>query len=250
MPPSGICAIVPRAVTSARFRTQRGSPSTRRAANQTATVSEDPDERHQAVAELDCGVAALLRIRLVAAARPVVASEARGRQPNDCPARDDDPEGEDGGGRELDEAAGGDEAPGSRLLGHAVDPVAADLHPGYRSATPEPSRTRPIAVEREIARRECRHQRRRPCPRAARRAGRRPSADRTPALRQRRRRSSRRAAPSSRGSCGHRRCGRPPRRARAPREARAARRRRARSERRCATPSRRHARAGRSRSRP
>ena len=42
MPPSGICAIVPRAVARATLRTQRGSPSTRRAASHTITVNAIP----------------------------------------------------------------------------------------------------------------------------------------------------------------------------------------------------------------
>ena len=110
MPPSGICAIVPSAVARARFRTQRGSPSTRRAGEPDEPPSRsDPDERDEAVAELDRRVAALLGIRLVAAARPVVAAEPERGQPNDRAARDDDPEREDGSGRELGEPAGRDQ---------------------------------------------------------------------------------------------------------------------------------------------
>ena len=105
-PPSGICATVP----SARRRARRcapsaASPATRRAASHVINGEHDADERDEAVAELDRGVATLLGERLVAAPRPVVAAEPRGGQPDDGTARDDDPEREDGRRRELEEPA-------------------------------------------------------------------------------------------------------------------------------------------------
>ena len=131
MPPSGICAIVPSGgderdvAHPARQPVDppRGEPGDQR--------QDDADERHQAVAELDRSRGRPSRERLVAAARPVVAAEARGGQADDGPARDDDPEREDGRGRELDEPAGRDAGAGARaFVGHAVDAVAADLHAG------------------------------------------------------------------------------------------------------------------------
>ena len=56
---------------------------------------DDADERDHAIAELDRGMTTRLGIRLVAAARPVVAAETRGRQAYDGAARDNDPEREE-----------------------------------------------------------------------------------------------------------------------------------------------------------
>ena len=96
---------------------------------------DDADERDHAVAELDRRMPALLGKRLVATLRPVVAPEPGRRESHDSSARDDDPEREDGGRRDLDEPVGRYMTPR-----HG----ASVLHAVHRSATPEPSRTRPI----------------------------------------------------------------------------------------------------------
>src|SRR5262249_7079531 len=52
----------------------------------------EPDESDHAVPELDEGVEALLRVRLRAAPRPVVAPETRSRETYECARGDDDEE--------------------------------------------------------------------------------------------------------------------------------------------------------------
>ena len=105
---------------------------------------DDADERDETIAELDRRVPTLLRIGLVAAARPVVASEPGCGQPHDGTTRDDDPQREDRNRRELDEPARGHLAPHPHLLGDSRRALAPDLHVAHRSATPEPSRMRPM----------------------------------------------------------------------------------------------------------
>jgi hypothetical protein len=65
-----------------------------------------PDERDDPVPELDERVEALLRVRLVAAARPVLAAEARSGQPDERARRDDEEERRARCERELEERRG------------------------------------------------------------------------------------------------------------------------------------------------
>ncbi len=99
---------------------------------------DDADEGHHAIAELDRGVTTRSGIGLVAAARPVVAAETRGRQAYDGTARDDHPEREKRDARELKESSRRDDAAHAGGL-HGVGGLAA----AHRNSTPDPSTTRP-----------------------------------------------------------------------------------------------------------
>ena len=112
------------------FDAPRGEPGDER--------EDDADEGDHPVAELDRRVPALLRIRLVATTRPVVAAEAGGGEADDGTARDDDPEREERDARELDESPGRDGAANAGRL-HGIGGLAA----AHRSSTPDPSTTRP-----------------------------------------------------------------------------------------------------------
>ena len=193
--PIGICASVTRNAPSAASCAPRGSPSTLRAASQVTSVSARPTSATSAVPELDERVEALLGIRLVAAARPVLAAEPGPGQPHER-ARGHDEE-ERGAGREREpEEAGGRQAPEAkardRRRSRAEHDSGARLDRPIRDRSSPRTRTSPRGPRRAR--------------RAARRGARRPSAGRTRALRAPASPRSRRGARRTRGSGGRRPC--------------------------------------------
>ena len=90
MPPIGICATATRNAPSAAHRPQRERPLDPARRQPRGERENDPDERDHSIAELDECVEALLRIGLVAAARPVLAPESRAREAHEGARRDDE----------------------------------------------------------------------------------------------------------------------------------------------------------------
>ena len=74
-----------------------------RAASQVDEREDDPHQGDHPVAELDEGVVALLRVRPVAAPRPVLAPEPGAREPHEGARGDDEEEGDTRRGGEPEE---------------------------------------------------------------------------------------------------------------------------------------------------
>ena len=104
-----------------------------------------PDERDQAIAELDERVKALLGIRLVAATRPVLAPEPRARQAHECARGDDEEERRRGRDRQAQEADRSDDKRARSDRGHYVKATPPPL-----STPPMRAMKRPCGAERRL----------------------------------------------------------------------------------------------------
>ena len=142
-PPSGIWAKTDAATTrGAQLQVAREPRDAARDERRDERAEHRPEGDH-AVPELHEGVEVLLGERRVATARPVVAAETRGREPDDRAGHHHDEQRAKRDERDEPELLRGERAHPAAGSG---EPARGPLRHAHASRTPAPSSTRPILV--------------------------------------------------------------------------------------------------------